>query len=91
MKKHLATVATLATLLTFLVAFVWESFATRQQVQENSKAISVFTIDKIDKRLDYLKDKEKKQGKLHPQDRDQKRELERLKKSLECKVYQICK
>jgi len=89
--KSLAAVATLATILTLFAAFVWEAYATRQQVQENSKAISVFTIDKIDKRLDYLRAKEEKQGRLHPQDREQKRELERLKRSLVCKVYKICK
>jgi len=87
----LGSVVTIGTLIVMLSGGVWQVYALREQVKENAKAISIFTLDKIQKTLNHLEKKQDKQGRLDAEDQQQKDELERIKKALMCEVYKICR
>jgi|TARA_Y100000034_G_scaffold135929_1_gene209847 uncharacterized protein HemX len=91
MKTAVTTIAAIGTLFVLLSTGVWHVYGIQSQVQQNSKAISMFILDRIDKELNYLKEKRQKNGYLDRRDQKQERELKREKKALECKLYKICK
>lgn len=86
--KHLAAIISLASLITMLSGLSYYVYGIDSRSQNNSQAIAIFKLDKIERLLEHLKEKRKKQhGRLIGQDRVRERELKREQRLIEDRLF----
>ena len=65
----------------------YKAFSLEQRVAENSRAIVIFSIDKLEKLIEELREKQEKQGgRLSPEDQGR---LERYQKQLDLEYKKL--
>lgn len=90
MNNQIAGIAGLVALVATLSGGAYYVYGIDARSQQNSYLVEVLLLDKVDNRLEALKKKETKEGKLDRVDTEVKRELLREKRAKECKLLNVC-